>query len=186
MNDKVHQFVFQHCLCVEVGDEERDVITLFRKTYQRPILHTLHQPEASHTLTGFLRRMKKLSARCVKNLMNLWTRMCSISSACLILMLTLIELMLVSIKTFSFSFLAMISGFSMTSGVRPASISGTLCRSAVCEAKLLREMAAVREERTHFRYGRSDWDYLTALAYCASGKGVLACGIGSHLNLPLW
>lgn len=28
MNDKVHQFMFVHLLCVEVGDEETDVIAL--------------------------------------------------------------------------------------------------------------------------------------------------------------
>lgn len=61
------------------------------------------------------------------------------------------EFMLVSIKTFSFSFLAITSGLRITSGVRLASISGTLCRSAVWEAKLLSEIAAVREDRTHLR-----------------------------------
>lgn len=28
MNDKVHQFVFVHLLCVEVGDQKTDVIAL--------------------------------------------------------------------------------------------------------------------------------------------------------------
>lgn len=59
--------------------------------------------------------------------------------------------MLGSIKTFSFSFLDIVKGLRSTSGELAASISGTLCRSEVCEAKLERERAAVREERTHWR-----------------------------------
>lgn len=31
MNDKVHQFMFVHLLCVEVGDEKTDVIALRNK-----------------------------------------------------------------------------------------------------------------------------------------------------------
>lgn len=73
-------------------------------------------------------------------------------------MLILTLLMLGSIKTFSFSFLDTVSGFSSTSGELAASISGTLCRSDACDAKLERDRAAVREDRTHWRYGRSDWD----------------------------
>lgn len=51
-----------------------------------------------------------------------------------------------------------VSGFSTTSGEVLASISGTLCRSEAWEAKLERESAAVRVERTQDRYGRRDWD----------------------------
>ena len=90
--------------------------------------------------------------------MNLCTRMCSISSACLIFMLIRTLLMLGSIRTLSFSFLDTVSGLSSTSGELAASISGTLCRSEACEAKLERERAAVSDERTHWRYGRRDWD----------------------------
>jgi hypothetical protein len=75
-------------------------------------------------------------------------------------MLTLTEFTEGSIKTFSFSLRATVSGLRRTSGEDAASISGTLCRSEVWEAKLLRERAAVREERTHWRYGRRDWDYV--------------------------
>lgn len=67
-------------------------------------------------------------------------------------------LMLGSMRTFSFSFLDTVSGFSSTSGELAASISGTLCLSEACEAKLESERAAVSDERTHWRYGRSDWD----------------------------
>lgn len=74
-------------------------------------------------------------------------------------MLMRIELTLGSISTLSFSFRDTVSGFSSTSGVFPDSTSGTLWRSAVCEAKLLSVIAAVRDDRTHLRYGRSDWDY---------------------------
>lgn len=111
-----------------------------------------------HTLTGFLRRMKKASALCVKKRVNLCTRMCSISSACLIFMLIRTLLMLGSISTLSFSFLDTVSGLSSTSGELAASISGTLCLSEACDAKLARESAAESDERTHWRYGRRDWD----------------------------
>ena len=57
----------------------------------------------------------KFSARCIMNLVNLWHRMRSISSACLILMLSLIELTEGSIRTHSFSFREITRGFSSTS-----------------------------------------------------------------------
>lgn len=101
------------------------------------------------TLTGFLRRIKKDSARCVRNRVNLWTKMCSISSACFIRMLTRTLLTLGSMRTFSFSLREMFKGLSRSSGELAASISGTLCRSEVWEAKLEMASAAVKEERTH-------------------------------------
>lgn len=64
--------------------------------------------------------------------------------------------MLGSTSTRSFSFRATVKGFRRTSGDEAASISGTLCLSEVCDAKSARERAAVREDRTHWRYGRSD------------------------------
>ena len=100
--------------------------------------------------------MKKASARCVKKRVNLCTKMFSISSACFILMLIRTLFMLGSIKTFSFSFRDTVRGFSSTSGELAASISGTLCLSDAWDAKLERERAAVSDERTHWRYGRSD------------------------------
>lgn len=102
--------------------------------------------------------MKNASALWVKNRVNLCTSIFSISSACLILMLTRILLMLGSIRTFSFSFRDTVRGFRRTSGELAASISGTLCRSEVCEAKFESARAAVSEERTHWRYGRRDCD----------------------------
>lgn len=60
-------------------------------------------------------------------------------------------LMLGSIRTRSFSFRATVSGVNSTSGEVCASISGTLCRSEVCDEKLDRQSAEVREERTHCR-----------------------------------
>lgn len=107
---------------------------------------------------GFLLKMKNDSARCVKNLVNLWTRMCSISSACLILMLIRILLMLGSMSTRSFSLRAIVRGVKRTSGDVRASTSGTLCLSAVWDAKLDKQRAAVRLLRTAWRYGRSDCD----------------------------
>jgi len=59
--------------------------------------------------------------------------------------------MLGSIRTRSFSFRAIVNGFKRTSGEVCASISGTLCRSAVWDEKLDKQRAAVREDRTHCR-----------------------------------
>jgi hypothetical protein len=108
------------------------------------------------TLIGFRLKIKKASARCVKNRVNLCTRICSISSACLIFMLMRTLLILGSIKTLSLSFREMTRGLRRASGDEAASISGTLCLSDVCEAKLDSVNAAVKDDRTHCRYGRSD------------------------------
>lgn len=149
---KVDQLMLQHLLGVKVGDEERDIITLTAVSNVLPS----PSPRPLPTLTGFLRRMKKASARCVKNLVNLCTRICSISSACLILMLTRMLLIDGSMSTLSFSFLEIVRGFNKTSGDVWASISGTLWRSEVWDAKFDKHKAEVREDRTHWRYGRND------------------------------
>jgi hypothetical protein len=60
-------------------------------------------------------------------------------------------LILGSIRTRSFSFLATVRGFKRTSGDVLASISGTLCLSEVWDAKFDRHRAAVKEDRTHWR-----------------------------------
>lgn len=106
-----------------------------------------HQP----TSIGFLRKMKKGSALWVKNLVNLCTRMCSISSACFIRMLTRTLFTDGSTRTRSSWFRATVNGLRMSSGEVFASISGTLCLSLACEAKLERERAAVRVLRTQER-----------------------------------
>lgn len=148
---EVYKLVLQHLLGMEIGYEEGYIITLTGisrfPSCIRPSLRTG---------IAFLRRMRKASALCVRNLVNLCTKMCSISSACLILILIRTLFTLGSMKTLSFSFRETVSGFSNSSGELAASISGTLCRSDVCDAKSARERAAVRDERTHWRYGRSD------------------------------
>lgn len=147
--------MLQHLFGVEVCDEERDVISLCTVSGLR---NGSEAEGSKHTLTAFLRRMKNDSARWVKKRVNLWTRICSISSACFILRLMRTLFMLGSIKTLSFSLRDTVRGFKRTSGELAASISGTLCRSEVCEAKSERERAAVKEDRTHCRYGRRDCD----------------------------
>lgn len=124
--------------------------------YHRQLNSTLSPSTTQLTLIGFLRKIKNASALCVKNLVNLCTRIFSISSACLILMLIRTLFMLGSMRTRSFSFRATVRGFKRTSGEVWASISGTLWRSEVWDAKLERQSAEVRLERTHWRYGRSD------------------------------
>lgn len=64
-------------------------------------------------------------------------------------MLTRTLFTLGSIKTFSFSFRETVKGLRRSSGELAASISGTLCRSEVWEAKLEMASAAVNDERTH-------------------------------------
>lgn len=113
----------------------------------------------SLTGTGFRRKMKKASALWVKNRVNLCTKMCSISSDCFIRMLTRTLFTDGSTRTRSSWLRDTVSGLSSTSGEVFASISGTLCRSEACEAKLDSESAAVSVCRTQERYGRRDWDY---------------------------
>lgn len=91
--------------------------------FHQALPKTLIRSSDSRTLIGFLRRMKKLSALCSKNRVNLWTRIFSISSACLILMLMRTELTEGSIRTRSFSLRATVRGVSRTSGELRASIS---------------------------------------------------------------
>ena len=73
------------------------------------------------------------------------------SSVCLILMLTRTLFTDGSMRTFSFSLRETWRGLRRTSGELAASISGTLWRSDVCEAKFERARAAVKEDRTHWR-----------------------------------
>ena len=146
--------MLQHLLGVEVRDQKRDVITLQCISLRYQLVSIL-----SLTGTGFLRRMKNASALCVKNLVNLCTKMCSISSACLIRMLTRTLLTDGSTSTRSSWLRDTVSGLRTTSGDVFASISGTLCRSDACEAKFERESAAVSVDRTQERYGRRDCDY---------------------------
>ena len=137
--------MLQHLLRMEIRNQERNIITLSQSASH------LLSTKPIFTLIGFLRKIKKASALCVRNLVNLWTRMFSISSACLILMLIRTLFMLGSIRTRSFSFRATVKGFSKTSGDVCASISGTLCLSEVWDAKFERQRAEVRLERTHWR-----------------------------------
>src|SRR6267154_2807688 len=79
----------------------------------------------SLTRTGFLRSTTKLSALCIRNRVNLWHNIRSISSACLIFMLIRIELTDGSIKTRSFSLRDIVSEFRRTSlePLQPIAIS---------------------------------------------------------------
>ena len=60
--------MLQHFLGMEVGDEEGDVIALIVS-----MLALVYPQYLVPTFTGFLRKIKKASARCVRNLVNLWT-----------------------------------------------------------------------------------------------------------------
>ena len=67
------------------------------------------------TATGLRRSTTKFSARIIMNLVNLAHNARSISSACLILMLSRTELIDGSMRTRSFSLREITSGFSSTS-----------------------------------------------------------------------
>lgn len=71
--------------------------------------------DIGRTGTGFRRRTMKLSALCIMNRVNWWHSIRSISSACLILILSLMELTDGSMRTRSFSLREMVSGFRSTS-----------------------------------------------------------------------
>jgi len=72
---------------MDMGQEETDVISLDHNVSTMQEHKSTRNRRLRCTLIGFLRRIKKDSARWFKNRVNLWTRMDSISSACLILML---------------------------------------------------------------------------------------------------
>lgn len=63
-------------------------------------------------------------------------------------------------KIFSFSFLAIVTGFKMSSGLceLSTSISGRLCLSTSCDEKSSKQMAAVNDVLTAVRYGFNDCD----------------------------
>jgi hypothetical protein len=61
-----------------------------------------------------------------------------------------------------------------------ASISGTLCRSEACEAKLDNDKAAVKVDRTQERYGRRDWDYISV----SVARRLLASARTNHSGRP--
>jgi len=67
------------------------------------------------TGTGFLRSTMKLSALCIMKRVNLLHKIRSISSACLMLMLSRIELTEGSMRTRSFSFREIVKGLRRTS-----------------------------------------------------------------------
>lgn len=106
---------------MNVRNKERDVVSLVQWS-EADGRSYLGGPLTS---TGFLRSTTKLSARCIKNRVNLWHNIRSISSACLIFMLMRIELTDGSIKTRSFSLRDMVSGFKRTSlePLQPIAIS---------------------------------------------------------------
>lgn len=97
------------------------------------------------TSKGFLLKIVKLSARCIKNLEKLRHKTVSISSACLILILTRNELIDGSIKHFSRSVLQIRIGFivdifdelkmTTTSLSYGYSTSGLLCLSTDSDGK---------------------------------------------------
>lgn len=84
---KVDEFVLQHFLRVDMGKEETDVVSLDHRVSTIQKHKSTRNKRRRRTLIGFLRRIKKDSARWFRNRVNLCTKMDSISSACLILML---------------------------------------------------------------------------------------------------
>jgi len=104
--------MLQHGLGVSIGDQKRDVVSLEHNVVSK--WDRIPNPRIL-TCTGFLRSTMKLSARCIINRVNLWQRIRSISSACLIFMLIRIELTEGSIRTRSFSLREIVNGLRRTS-----------------------------------------------------------------------
>ncbi len=103
------------------------------------------------TEIGFLRKITNSSARIMMNRINLWQMMRSISSDCLIAMLTRTEFTEPSMSTLSRSFRLTTTGFRSNSFEVCTSTSGLLCRSTTWEGKFSMQRAAVRVARTAFR-----------------------------------
>eukprot|EP00835_Amoeboradix_gromovi_P004140 NODE_305_length_11349_cov_0.358222.p11 type:complete len:105 gc:universal NODE_305_length_11349_cov_0.358222:10763-11077(+) len=80
----------------------------------------------SYPGTAFLRKTLNSSARIIKKRVKDLFKIFSISSLCLSFIDTLTELMLVSIRVYSFSFLATRIGFKMTSLLVWISTSGLI------------------------------------------------------------
>lgn len=103
---------------MEVGNEKRDIETLITSNVVRQCSKFVTLEFITRrTAIGFLRNIMKLSARPVMKRVNLWHKIFSISSACLMAMLTRTELMEGSIMTRSLSFLEIVRGVRSTSFV---------------------------------------------------------------------
>lgn len=123
LDDEIDELVLQHRLRVEVGDQERDVVSL--TTHNKPTTKYVHDQHlylilrirCSRGLTGiaFLLKMTNPSARMVMNLVNFLHKILSISSACLIQMDSRIELMDGSMRTRSDSLREMRRGWRRVS-----------------------------------------------------------------------
>lgn len=111
LDDEVDDLVLEHDVRVVVRDQERDVIALAIQS----LIYGRTQENGTRTLTGFRRKTMKFSARCIMNRVNLWQSIRSISSACLILMLSRMELIEGSMRTRSFSLREMVRGWRSTS-----------------------------------------------------------------------
>lgn len=111
LDDEVDDLVLEHDVRVVIRDQERDVIALAIQS----LIYGRTQENTVRTLTGFRRKTMKFSARCIMNRVNLWHSIRSISSACLILMLSRMELIEGSMRTRSFSLREMVRGWRSTS-----------------------------------------------------------------------
>lgn len=84
LNDKVYQFVLEHCFAVEVGDQERDIISLrtnrrlaFTPRTQHPIPQThldRFPPQNHKVLRPHRHEPRKLLAQDALNLIRLLDR----------------------------------------------------------------------------------------------------------------
>jgi hypothetical protein len=123
LDDEIDELVLQHRLRVEVGDQERDIISLSThsrtatKQVPNQCLHPTLDIGCNTGLTGiaFLLKITNPSARMVMNLVNFLHKILSISSACLIQMDSRIELMDGSMRTRSDSLREMRRGWRRVS-----------------------------------------------------------------------
>ena len=104
-----------HLFQIHVCNQKTYIISLARNIMSKNIYKYINRTIQLHTSTAFLLIITNCSARCIKNEVNLWHKICSISSCCLILIDTLTELMDDSIKHISFSVRATITELSNNS-----------------------------------------------------------------------
>ncbi len=127
-----------------------------------------------HTSIAFLRIIKNFSDRCIRKRVNLWQRISSMSSDCLIRIETRTELTEASIKHDSLSDREIITGFKVNSLLCLQkkmnsswfrqfkmdvvnsyfnSTSGLLCLSTIWEGKFRMQTAAFKVAFTVSKYG---------------------------------
>jgi len=138
----------------------------------------------SYPLRGFLRRMINCSARCIKKRENFSVKISSISSACLMQMLTRTELMDGSIKHLSFSLREMVTGCNRSSRLilRMKNCKGKM--RTLVETQHHRTVETVWKKNKRYHSEPTGLQPQVCCAFQRSAKG--SCGGTATLPTLLW